>query len=227
MFVDLAKDAIQKISSKGKLPIIVGGTGLYLKMLLENYKMPKGEPDKALRTELEALAEHEGVEEVYKILLGLDEKYAKTVHPNNLNRVIRAIEILDSQQKSMENARGKNESEYNVKWIGLDARDRNFLYEKINKRVDFMIKSGLEKEASLIYEKYGASKLVSNTIGYKEFLPCFKNEITLEEVIEKIKQNTRRYAKRQLTWFRHQKGINWFYIDEMSEDKIFELALGL
>lgn len=219
-FVDLAKNAISDISAKGKLPIIVGGTGLYLKMLLDGFDMPKDEPNKELRTQLQSILEDKGVDFLYNMLVELDEEFAKKLHPNDTYKVMRSIEIIKNANKPMSQARGTREKEYDVLKIALGAKDRQFVYDRINSRVDKMIEMGLENEARTIYEKNPNLKSFHSTIGYQEFVPYFSNECDLKTVIEKIKQNTRRYAKRQLTWFRAQEDINWFYIDELSSEEL-------
>lgn len=220
IFVDLAKNAISDISAKGKLPIIVGGTGLYLKMLLDGFDMPKDEPNKELRTQLQSILEDKGVDFLYNMLVELDEEFAKKLHPNDTYKVMRSIEIIKNANKPMSQARGTREKEYDVLKIALGAKDRQFVYDRINSRVDKMIEMGLENEARTIYEKNPNLKSFYSTIGYQEFVPYFSNECDLKTVIEKIKQNTRRYAKRQLTWFRAQEDINWFYIDELSSEEL-------
>ncbi len=219
-FVDMAKNAINEISTKGKIPIIVGGTGLYLKMLLDGIDMPKDEPNKELRTRLLSILEEKGADFLYNMLVELDEEFAKKLHPNDTYKVMRSIEIIKNTNKPMSQARGTKEKEYEVLKIALGAKDRQFIYDRINYRVDKMVELGLENEARIIYKKNPNLKSFHSTIGYQEFVPYFDNECDLKTAIEKIKQNTRRYAKRQLTWFRAQADINWFYIDEM---KIQEL----
>lgn len=219
-FVEMAKSAINEISSKGKIPIIAGGTGLYLKMLLDGIDMPKAEPDLVLRKELQKILDEQGKESLYKILKDLDAEFAKKLHPNDTYKVMRSIEILKTTNRSMTEARGLKDKEFDVLKIALGANDRQIIYDNINARVDKMIEMGLEIEAFNIYKKNPELKTFHSTIGYQEFVPYFNGECDLNTVIEKIKQNTRRYAKRQLTWFRAQNNIHWFYIDENSKIEI-------
>lgn len=227
LFVDMAKTAIQEINQKGKTPILVGGTGLYLKLLLDGIDMPKGEPNKALRLELQTILEEKGAQYLYEILVDLDKDFAKKLHPNDTYKVMRSIEILKTTDKAMIDSRGIKEKEFDVLKIALGAKERQIIYDRINSRVDKMIELGLEKEAQTIYRQNPQLKSFAATIGYQEFIPYFNNECDINTVIEKIKQNTRRYAKRQLTWLRAQENINWFYIDEQSpteiEAKAYEL----
>jgi len=150
-----------------------------------------------------------------------DGEISEKIHPNNRVKVIRALEVILTLNKKMSEAQKKKENPFDVLWIGLDAKDRLFLYERANRRVDKMLEKGLLDEVKTLFEKYPNNKILSSTIGYQEFLPYFNSEQTLDECVEKLKQNTRNYIKRQLSWFRANKDINWFYIDEMSIDEIF------
>lgn len=226
-FVDMAKSAIAEIANKGKMPIIVGGTGLYLKMLLDGMNMPQGEPDLALRTELQEFLNANGNNALYALLCELDSEFAKKLHPNDTYKVMRAIEILKTSNTTMNKSRGYKKSEFNVLKIALGAKDRDVIYSRINNRVDKMVELGLEHEARKIFDSNPNLKSFHATIGYQEFVPYFSGECDLKTVIEKIKQNTRRYAKRQLTWFRAQPDIYWFNIDELAPQEIEEQVLEL
>lgn len=228
IFVDMAKEAIKEIVSHGKVPVLAGGTGMYLKMLLDGVDMPKGEPDKELRAELESVLKMKGVEGLYAILCELDKEFAQKIHPNDTYKVMRSIEILKQAKSPMQFARGRKDKEFDVLKIALGASNREVIYNRINARVDMMLEMGLENEARKIYEKNPALKSFASTIGYQEFIPYFYGECSLQQAVEKIKQNTRRYAKRQLTWFRAQDDIHWFNIDELApeelETRVFELS---
>lgn len=226
-FSKQADELIQEIWSRGKNVIIAGGTGFYFRILLEGLNLTSVKPDEKLRNELQKLAQKEGKEAVFKILEELDFESSKKIHPNNLDKVIRAIEISKSLNSPLSETGINYTPKYNVLWLGIDYKQRETLYQRINLRVDKMINEGLEEEAKTLFDKYGEIASLLNTIGYQEFLPYFKEEISKEEVIEKIKQNTRRYAKRQLTWFRANKKINWFYADEQSFEEILDNSLSL
>lgn len=215
-FLDDAKKSIQEIVLSGKTPIVAGGTGLYFRILLENYNLPRVAPNQQLREELEKKSS----QELYSMLLELDSKIAEKIHSNNRVKIIRAIEVSKALNLPMSEAQGKKEPDYDVLWVGLDSSDRQFLYKKINLRVDQMIKRGLLEEAKALFGRYPESDILRNTIGYQEIESYLNNECTFEEAVEEIKQNTRRYAKRQLSWFRSNKNINWFYIDQLSEEVI-------
>lgn len=216
-FADEAKNIINRLHNEGKIPVVAGGTGLYFRILLENFDLPRVEPDKELRAELEKLT----VEELYRMLLKYDPIIAQKIHPNNTVKIIRALEVCKTLNMPMSEAqRIKEKPEFNVLWFGLNANNRDFLYDRVNKRVDIMIKNGLEKEAREMFKKYGNLQLLFDTIGYKEFYSYFNGKISYEETINSIKQNTRRYAKRQLTWFRKNTNIHWFDIEKMTADEI-------
>lgn len=226
-FNDIAQQKIEEIWSCNKNVIVVGGTGFYFRILLEGLTLTNVAPNEQLRKELQNLAEENGKEAVFKILENLDLEASKKIHFNNLDKVIRAIEICKTLNMPMSEAGQDYKPKYNVLWIGLDFKDRQKLYDRINLRVDEMLRNGLENEAKNLFKKYGQISSLMGTIGYQEFLPYFNGEVNYEEVTEKIKQNTRHYAKRQLTWFRSNKKMNWFYPDEECFENIFEKVLKL
>lgn len=216
-FVDLAHKAIEEISSKGKLPVIAGGTGLYVDNLLSGTTFTEGETDFKLREELQQRLENEGLDILLEELKAVDlESFERLTTERNPKRVIRALEIYKTTGITMSEQNRQSIPEntpYDAIKIGLDFKDRQTLYDRINLRVDFMLEAGLLREA----EDFFNSK-ISNTavqaIGYKELEPYFKGEAQLSECIEALKRATRRYAKRQLTWFRRDKSTNWFFVDE-------------
>lgn len=203
-----AKDArkcIKGIISRGKTPIIAGGTGLYFRILLENYDLPEMNADYELREELSS----KSFEELFEILSRLDEKAANSVEQNDKKKLIRYIEIVKHTGKPLHLARGvKNEKEFEVEWIGLNF-PREELYNRINKRVDLMVEQGLIEETQKLLEKHGRIPNIVDTIGYREIISYLDGELSLDEAKDKLKQNTRNYAKRQLTWFRKNEEINW------------------
>ena len=200
-----AKDAqkiISDIISRGKLPIIVGGTGLYFRLLLENYDVPSVEPDYELREELSKLS----YGELYSILAEIDRKRADEIEVNDKKKIIRSIELAKQLKKPL--SEYKKEPLYAVEWIGLNY-PRDVLYDRINRRVDMMVKDGLVEECEYLLEKHGRIKNLICTIGYHEMIEYLDGKVSLEEAKEKLKQNTRNYAKRQLTWFRKNSSIKW------------------
>lgn len=224
-YVRLAKEKIEEILSRGKLPIIVGGTGLYIDSLLDNVKFSEGGSDEAYRAELYKFAEENGKEALHARLAETDPETAESVHPNNLVRVIRALEVCRITGRKFSELKGESrleESPYDSLIIGLDYADRQILYDRINLRVDEMVRSGLIDEARALRQESGM-KTAANAIGFKELIPYFENSMTLDECIDKIKQETRRYAKRQLTWFRKNKRIQWIILGEFDKKtEIFE-----
>ncbi|MBQ8459111.1 tRNA (adenosine(37)-N6)-dimethylallyltransferase MiaA [bacterium] len=195
---------INQIIAKGKTPIIVGGTGLYIDILLKNYELPKIKPDRDLRNKLYKL----DTEKLAEILYNLDKNATDIVDIHDRKKVIRSIEILKVTGKSLAESRSKNSSQYEVEWIGKNF-DRKILYERIEKRVDLMIEAGLIDETKYLLNKHGRIPNLINTIGYREIISYLDGISTLEEAVANLKQNTRNYAKRQLTWFRKNEAIKW------------------
>jgi len=210
LYVKDAYNCIMKILNKGKLPIIVGGTGLYIKILLENYSLPDFEPDYKLREKLSQMTYNQ----LSDILYELDSDALSTLENNDKKKIIRYIEIVKHTGLPLKQSRGKSNSEFDVEWIGLNF-PRDILYDRINKRVDLMVEKGMVEETEYLIKKYGRIPNIIDTIGYKEIISYFDNQCTLNEAVEKLKQNTRNYAKRQLTWFRKNEYIKWnFYPDK-------------
>lgn len=222
-YAERARGYIDDILSRGKLPVLVGGTGLYLDSVINNTKFSEAESDEEYRKEMYALAEKEGNEAVHKLLEEVDEEAAQKIHANNLRRVVRALEIYKTTGKTMTqvNLESVQEPLYDALIIGLNM-DRELLYERINRRVDIMMEQGLEEEVKNILSMgINRNSTAMQAIGYKEFIEYFDGEITKEEAIEKIKQESRRYAKRQLTWFRRNEKINWVLLQsDYNYDKI-------
>ena len=222
-YVERARGYIDDILSRGKLPVLVGGTGLYLDSVINNTRFSDGESDEEYRNELYALAEKEGNGAVHKLLQEIDKESAEKIHENNLRRVIRALEIYKTTGKTMTqvNLESVQEPLYDSLIIGLDV-ERQMLYERINRRVDIMISDGLLDEVREIM-KMGIRKdtTAMQAIGYKELVSYFEGHCTLDEAIDKIKQESRRYAKRQMTWLRRNEKINWIVLqNDYNYDKI-------
>lgn len=210
-----AHRAIAGIAARGRLPILCGGTGLYLDTVLDNRDIGDTGSDPAIRAELSALAAQKGGEYLLSLLRELDPETAATLHPNNLPRIIRAIEVCRLSGGTMSELQRKSretEPLYESLRLGLAYRDRAHLYDRINRRVDLMMEQGLLKEAQ---QFFGAEiRTSAQAIGYKELFPYLRGEIPLEAALESLKQATRRYAKRQLTWFRRDPRVYWLYPDE-------------
>ncbi len=234
-FVLLAKEKIQDITNRGKTPIIVGGTGLYIESLVNGIKFTQEEnKDDSIKKELEIILNEKGREFLYSMLEEIDPDYAKTIHPNNYVRVMRGIEIYKQTGKTM-SYQLKNsiplEKPYDSLLIALTTKNRQTLYDKINFRVDLMLHQGILKEAEYVYNNKEKFKTSAAAIGYKEFFSYFEKEKTLEECVDLLKQFSRNYAKRQLTWFNRMKEIIWIYTDEedvlSKSDKIVSKFLNM
>ena len=226
-YCETAKKCIEDINIRGKVPVIVGGTGLYYSSLVDNVAFSDETDDTSLREELTQRLKSDGAQALLDELYKIDPQTAQQLHPNNSGRIVRALEVYYKNGMTMSEQKRLSrlgDEMYNCKAIGLDAKDRQFLYHRINRRVDDMLSRGLLEEAKrFLTEKQG--KTSGQEIGYKELKPYFEGQLTLDEAVENLKMETRRYAKRQLTWFRRDKRINWLYIDEMSYEELFEKAL--
>lgn len=222
-FVERAKVLIEEITARGRVPIIAGGTGLFVDSLVKNISFSEVGSNAEIRSEL---AEKSN-EELYEKLLKLDPNAAEDIHPNNRKRVIRALELcMSGTSKTEQNENSMLiDSPYDALYIGIGYKDRQKLYDRINKRVDLMLEAGLENEARQMLGKQGLT--ARQAIGHKELQPYIDGDITLAEAVENLKRETRRYAKRQLTWFRRNENINWLYADEMSRDELVEKAVDL
>lgn len=215
LYQQAASECIADIHSRGLLPVVCGGTGLYVDTLLNNVKLSEDSCDEELRRSLLKRAEDEGADKLLEEVRAFDPEYAEKLHPNNIKRIVRALEVYKTTGTTMteQTELSKQASPYDVCFIGLDAENRQFLYDRIDRRVDIMFGRGLENEA----REYLASANGSTSaqaIGYKELQPYIDGEISLEEAEENLKRATRRYAKRQLTWFRRNERINWLLIDK-------------
>ena len=218
-YVKLAKEKIEDVLSRDRLPVIVGGTGLYVDSLVNNIEFAHGETDLALRKRLEERFDEIGGEEMLRQLSLFDSETAASLHPNNRRRIIRAFELYEGLgiTKTRQNELSRlNESPYESVMIGLNYRDRELLYNRINLRVDKMIESGLLNEARRFFEGECSGGAVQ-AIGHKELFAFFEGTVSLEEAIENLKRATRRYAKRQITWFSRNKDINFIYPDETED----------
>ena len=226
-FVSAADRCIRDITAAGHLPLVVGGTGLYITSLLNGLGFAPEKGDPAIRATLEKRAETEGKEALYRELQQVDPEYAATVHPNNLPRVIRALELYHNTGRRMSAQRKearRSEPPYRSLCLCLGYRDRNLLYRRIDERVDRMLQAGILEEANRVYEHRDSYRTAAQAIGYKEFFPYFEGTQPLEPCVERLKQASRNYAKRQLTWFRHQQDATWLYVDEESEQTVPERA---
>ncbi len=230
-YVSLANECVSDIWARGKLPVFCGGTGLYVDSFISGIQFSEYDNLPEYRKELEEFAKMFGAEALHAKLSECDAEAAEKIAPQNVKRVIRALEVFKStgipisewNKKAIKEAKPKD-----ALYIGITFEDRQLLYERIDRRVDIMVKSGLLDETRRLIENgLKSSKTAGQAIGYKEFYPYFEGECSLEECIEKLKINSRHYAKRQLTWFSRNKDIKWIYADGLSQNEIFEKAAAL
>lgn len=230
-YCETAKKCIAEVTARGKNTVLCGGTGLYMQSLLENIDFSGNGADGEIREKLRKRSETEGAEALWKELLSIDPESAKTIHMNNLGRVIRALElyytsgITMSEQKKQSR---KNPSEYEPCIIFLNYENRHILYDRINLRVDKMLEEGLLDEARSFYESVKNAETTSKqAIGCKEFIPYFEGKCTFGEAVDSIKRETRHYAKRQLTWFNRMNGTVKLYADNLSFEEIVNKAVSI
>ena len=224
-----AKCAIKEILSKGKIPIIVGGTGLYVDSLIYEIEYNDIEIDEKYRKQLENIIENQGLEVLYKKALEIDPVAMKKISENDKKRIMRVLEIYHQTGKTkteQEIESRKNPVEYDYRVFAINW-DREVLYQRINKRVDIMIEQGLIEEVKNILKKYDKFPTAMQGLGYKEVVDYLNDVYTKEEMIEKIKMETRRYAKRQLTWFRKNKQTIWLNAEEEIQNNIKIILEGL
>lgn len=216
-FTAAAGELIGQITARGRLPLVVGGTGLYITSLLNGVRFAPEDTDPALRRRLQQQAETQGAEVLYARLQAVDPVYAAKVHPHNLPRIIRALELYESTGRTMSEQQRQSRpaaAPYRSLCLCLTCRDRAVLYRRIDQRVDKMLREGLLPEAELVWQNRERYRTAAQAIGYKEFFPYFEGKEPLDTCVNRLKQATRQYAKRQLTWFRHQNEAQWLYLDE-------------
>jgi len=223
-YKDLAEKYIDDIISRGKVPIMVGGTGLYIDAVVKNMSFTEGGTDQGYRLELEKLAKEKGNEYVHHLLNDVDPISAEKIHPNNLKKVIRALEVYKITKKPFSEFKDTDEAnpKYKISYFYLN-KNRESLYNDIDQRVDGMVEAGLLEEVKMLREKGLDKSYVSmQGIGYKEILSYLENEMTFDEAISLIKKRSRNYAKRQLTWFRHSPYAIELNKDELNKDELNE-----
>ncbi len=216
-YVKLAGEKIKEIKERGALPIMVGGTGLYIDSLLSGVKFTEEEGSEKVREKLENEWDEMGGEVLLSRLCKIDREAAEKLHIRDKKRIIRALEMYEIHKKTPTELKvlsRAEESPYEPIYIGINYKNREILYSRIEKRVELMIRKGLLEEARISYKELGSTAV--QAIGHKEFYPYFEGEISLEEAQKALIIATRHYAKRQLTWFRKNQNISWIYADECS-----------
>lgn len=225
-YTQAAGICIREIAAREKLPIVVGGTGLYVDSLLLHTQFVEAPTDMALRAELDAEYETVGGEEMLQRLAVFDPKSAERLHPNNKKRILRAFEIYRLTGQTLTAALEQSHavpSPFRPVYIGIAFRERAVLYDRINRRVDDMLARGLLEEARRFYE--GNPETAAQAIGYKELKPFLDGVLPLADAVENLKRATRNYAKRQITWFKRNAQIHWLYADEYTSEQLFIKAL--
>ncbi|WP_217585533.1 tRNA (adenosine(37)-N6)-dimethylallyltransferase MiaA [Lentibacillus saliphilus] len=214
---------IEDIIARNKLPILVGGSGLYVQAVIHHYQFAEHKRNEAFTQKLETFAEANGVEALYEKLVVIDPEHARTIHPNNYRRVIRALDIYESTGLTMTEYQQAqvNNQPYDAYLIGLEM-DRASLYDRINQRVDKMVATGLIQEVEYLYNMGYEHEQAMKAIGYKELIPYLKGEIGLTEAIEHLKQNSRRFAKRQYTWFKNKMDVTWYAVSEQNKSRVWK-----
>ncbi len=227
---DYCKDArkvLDSIISRGKLPVIAGGTGLYIDSFISNTQFLETGASYEIRDSLKKELEIRGADALYEELKSVDPLAAEQIHPNNIKRVLRALEVYRATGTTITK---QAEDSHNIAsdidpvYIGIGFKDREYLYNRINKRVDLMLEAGLLEEAKVFFNS-APSVTAFKAIGCKELQPYFEGEKNLGECVDILKQNTRRYAKRQITWFKRNPDINWLYADEIGYDALYEESI--
>jgi tRNA dimethylallyltransferase len=218
-FQQLALEKMKELQRSERLPILVGGTGLYVQSVTHQFQFAEAGENEVIREKWQTYLDHHGPLALHQELSRKDPGYAQELHPNNSRRVIRALEVHETTGKSMAEFHGEweRESPFHLVMIGL-TMERSILYERINQRVDQMISEGLVEEVQrLLHEGVPESSISLHAIGYKEIIGYLHGDTSLEEAIELLKRNTRRFAKRQLTWFRRMKEVKWFDVTDLSK----------
>lgn len=224
-----AKRIIAGIAERGRLPIVAGGTGLYVDALVGNRCFDDAGVDEEVRARLQKELACRGPEEMYRKLAALDPELAEKLHQNNTGRVLRALETMEVTGQKMSELQRRAAAApklYDACYLGIEYSDRELLYNRINRRVDRMVEQGLISEALAFYTERREYQTAQQAIGYKELADYFEGNCTLEEGLENLKKRTRNYAKRQLTWFRRNRSIHWIDAGEQTTDEeIFQRAL--
>lgn len=219
-YQQLADACAQDILARGMVPIVCGGTGLYMDALIDGSTFSGDETNTQIREKYQQMAQEQGVHAVHECLRAVDPEAAERIHENNLKRVIRALEVFEQTGITLDELNRRNkrrEPKYEAVMIGLCPSTRELLYERINRRVDVMLEQGLLEETRSLLEQGKITGTAAQAIGYKELLPYFAGEATLEACVETLKQASRNYAKRQLTWLKRNPNIEWLNYDSSEE----------
>ena len=222
----LAGEAIQEIRGRGKVPLLTGGTGLYIRAIVDEFSIPEVPPDPELRRRLEDL-ERRTPGSLYTRLQQVDPMAAVRIHPRNVRRIVRALEVFEHTGKPISSLQRRSDPLGFAVQTGL-TMDRGELYRRINARVDEQIAAGLVQEVQGLLDRgYDPAQAALQGLGYKEIVEYLKGQVTLAEAIRRLKRNTRRYAKRQLTWFRRDARVRWIDITKLSSEQVADLIMSV
>ncbi|MDP3508308.1 MAG: tRNA (adenosine(37)-N6)-dimethylallyltransferase MiaA [Candidatus Melainabacteria bacterium] len=220
-----AGEILSQLAGTGKIPVVCGGTGFYIRALLEGLKMPEVEPQKEIRDQLAKAADEHGVEHLREILRQLDPISADKIGVNDRFRLIRAIEVSRVLEVPFSQAASREPVPYNIVWIGLTVARRELLKERIIERIDSQLEDGLVAEVQSIYTKFGATQALKNTVAYAEFIQHIDGTLSLEQARDETIKHSVALARRQLIWFRSNTQMNWFAIDELDNKTIFDQCI--
>jgi tRNA dimethylallyltransferase len=220
-----AGEILSQLTGAGKIPVVCGGTGFYIRALLEGLKMPEVEPQQEIREQLAKVADEHGVEHLREILRQLDPLSADKIGVNDRFRLIRAIEVSRVLEVPFSQAASREPVPYNIIWIGLTVARRELLKERIIERIDSQLADGLVAEVQSIYAKFGATQALKNTVAYAEFIQHIDGTFSLEQAREETIKHSVALARRQLIWFRSNTQMNWFTIDELDSKTIFDQCI--
>lgn len=226
-YKDCAEEALDQIFLREKVPIVCGGTGFYARALLEGLVIPAVEPQEDLRSELNEIADRHGNLALFQKLQDVDAVTASRLNPNDRFRVVRALEVSITKGVPFSQLINRSELPFDVVWIGLTVGDRSYLRALIAQRFQLQLESGLLAEVESLYKRYGATRAITNSVNYQEFLPYIDGEILLQEAIDQCIKHNNQLARRQLIWFRANSSITWFAIDRMQRDQLIEDALSI
>lgn len=219
-YVALADACAQKLLARGKIPIVVGGTGLYMDALIVCSDFPGGETDPAVREYFQRMAEEQGNQAVHDALRRVDPESAERLHPNNLKRVIRALEVYKQTGMTIGELNARNKRavpKYRACKLGICPASRSVLYDRIDRRVGQMLRDGLLDECLRLFSQGKLTGTAAQAIGYKELIPCIEGRDSLEHCVDLLRQHSRNYAKRQLTWLARDPEIHWLRYEENTE----------
>lgn len=222
-----ASEAIRDIVSRGKLPVVCGGTGLYARALLEGLSMPEVPPDQELRKELNLFADQHGNQALHSRLMEIDRKTAERLSQNDRFRIVRALEVCMTTEKKFSDLAIRTEAPYTTIWIGLSVKDRAILKRRIKERFAEQMREGLLEEVETLLARYGPTRALKNAVTYRDLIRYLQSEITLDQAMDECLKHNYQLARRQIMWFRANESVNWFYLDDSEPSSILDEVIDL